>query len=178
MRHKKTAIDEIVALAEREGLSYGQYVAREQAKRIQHRRHIIDTVKPRGISTIQAELRIDCPKQCPPTDVKTENLPHKHTEVNPFSTIPDGNLTDEAAKLYKLGYSVTSIAKQLGVTRYSITERLRRAEIRIRSEKRGGLPNEKILRIRALRTQGLTLRQIAIECDTVESTVRKYLKED
>ena len=80
--------------------------------------------------------------------------------------------------MYKQGYSVTSIAHKLGTTRYNITERLRRAEVEIRSKKRGGLPAEKVLKIRALRAQGLTLRRIAIECDTVESTVRRYLKED
>lgn len=177
-RKRRNEIDRIVRRAEAEGLSYGRYVAQERAIRTQRRAPMLDTVKPRGISTIQAALQIDCPRLSARIGAKTEKEPPEPKSTNPFAKTPDGALTDKAAILYKQGYSVTSIAHKLGTTRYNITERLRRAEVEIRSKKRGGLPAEKVLKIRALRAQGLTLRRIAIECDTVESTVRRYLKED
>lgn len=177
-RKRQNDITRIVRRAEADGLSYGRYVAQERAIRTQRKIPVLDIVKPRGISTIQAALPIDCPRLCARIGVKTEKELPEPKCTNPFTKTPDGVLADEAAILYKQGYSVTSIAHKLGTTRYNITERLRRAEVEIRSAKHGGLPAEKVLKIRTLHAQGLTLRRIAIECDTVESTVRRYLKED
>lgn len=177
-RKRQNDITRIVRRAEAEGLSYGRYVAQERAIRTQRKIPVLDIAKPRGISTIQAALQIDCPRLSAHIDAKTEKEPPEPKSTNPFAKTPDGVLADEAAILYKQGYSVTSIAHKLGTTRYNITERLRRADVEIRSKKHGGLPAEKVLKIRTLHAQGLTLRRIAIECDTVESTVRRYLKED
>ena len=177
-RKRQNDITRIVRRAEAEGLSYGRYVAQERAIRAQRKIPVLDIAKPRGISTIQAALPIDCPRLCACIGAKTEKELPEPKSTNPFAKTPDGALNDEAAILYKQGYSVTSIAHKLGTTRYNITERLRRADVEIRSKKHGGLPAEKVLKIRTLHAQGLTLRRIAIECDTVESTVRRYLKED
>jgi len=64
LKRRKTAINRIVELAEAEGLSYGKYVAKENAVHTERRTPAVETVKPRGISTIQAALRVDCPKLC------------------------------------------------------------------------------------------------------------------
>lgn len=63
-RKRKNNIDAIVNMAESEGLSYGKYVAQENAVHTERRPPVAETVKPRGISTIQAALRVDCPKLC------------------------------------------------------------------------------------------------------------------
>lgn len=177
-RKRQNDITRLVRRAEAEGLSYGAYVAREYTSHAQRRPPLLDYGKPRGATTIQYALAVDCPRLYERTLPKKEPPKIERKEKNPFGRVQDSELTDEAARLYKLGYSVTVIAHKLKTTRYDINERLRKAEVEIRSEKRGGLPAEKVLKIRTLYAQGLTLRRIAIECDTVESTVRRYLKEE
>lgn len=177
-RKSQNDIARIVRQAEAEGLSYGRYVARERSIRSQRKIPVLDTIKPRGISTIQAALPIDCPSLCARIGAEAKKKLPDPKKINPLANTPDRVLTDEAAILYKQGYSAPAIARKLGTTRYKIYERLHKADVEIRSQKRGGLPAEKVLQIRALYAQGLTLRRIAIECDTVESTVRRYLKEE
>ncbi|MCM1166793.1 MAG: hypothetical protein NC299_12930 [Lachnospiraceae bacterium] len=169
MRHKKTAIDKIVSLAEREGLSYGQYVAREYASHTQRKRHVLDVCKPQGMSTIQATLRVDCPRQCEPVPKPVNSRPHTGGRKVEMPV-------DEAVELYESGKSVAEIMKRLGATRQNIEGRLRRAGVEMRKSGRQSLSNEKITKIRALRAEGRTYRDIAIECYVDETTVKKYLK--
>lgn len=145
MRRKKiTDIDCVIGLAENEGLSYGKYVAREHEVRVQRRPPALDIVKPRGISTIQAALRVDCPRLCA-KEIRSEQPAQKPR----VETRHENNLTAEAVIPYKRG-----------------------------SVGRGGLPAEKIVRIHALRAQGMTHRNIAFECDISLSSVKKYLREE
>lgn len=177
-RKRQNSIARIIRQAEAEGLSYGAYVAREYSIRTQRKIPVLDIAKPRGKSTIQAAFPIDCPRLCARIGDKAENKRPKPNNANPVVKTPDGVLTDEAAILYKQGYSATSIARKLGVTCYSIRERLRRVGVEVRSEKHSGVTVEKVLQIRSLHAQGLSVLQIACECDIAESTVRRYLKEE
>lgn len=142
-RKRKSAISAIVNMAESEGLSYGKYVAREREVQTQRRPPIPETAKPRGISTIQAALRYDCPRLC------TKEIRSEQPAPLPFESRHEKDREDEAAVPYK--------RKNSG---------------------RSGLPSEKIVRIRALRAQGMTHRNIAFECDISLSSVKKYLKEE
>lgn len=142
-------ITRIVRLAEAEGLSYGRYVAQERAIRTQRRPPILDTAKPRGISTIQAALRVDCPGLCANSRRLEQHKPPKAPEPRPLiQTRCENDSTDETEVPYKRNSTGCK-----------------------------GLSTEKIVRIRALRAQGETYRNIAIECDVSCSSVRKYLKE-
>ncbi|MCM1167663.1 MAG: hypothetical protein NC401_16825 [Ruminococcus sp.] len=139
MRHKKTAIDKIVALSEREGLTYGQYVAREYTSHTQRRRHVPDVCKPRGYSTIQAALRYDCPGLC------SSFVPKPIPELIPRA-IP------QKPKEPRSDEQVHSGVKG-----------------------RRSLPPEKVVKIHALRAQGLSYKGIAAECGVSVSSVLKYL---
>lgn len=183
-RNRRTAIDKIVVLAEREGLSYGRYVAREYASHTQRKRHIPDVCKPRGISTVQAALLVDCPRRC--VNYKAELRQAVH-EIEPPKAEPKAprphtggkkveTPVDEAVKLYEGGSSVAEIMKRLGATRQNIEGRLRRAGIEMRKCGHPRLSAEKITKIRALRAEGKTYRDIAVECDVSESMISKYLK--
>ena len=143
-RKRKNTIDAIVNMAESEGLSYGRYVAREREVHIQHRPPIADTAKPRGMSTIQAALRVDCPRLCAKVMHSEQPAPRPPVEAR-----HENGRTDEATIPYK--------RKNAG---------------------RSGLSAEMIVRIRALRAQGMTHRNIAFECDISLSSVKKHLKED
>lgn len=147
-RKRRNTIDAIVNMAESEGLSYGRFVAREREVHIQRRPPIAGTAKPRGMSTIQAALLVDCPRLC-----AKEKQPERHgslkaPEPRPIiKTRRENDRTDEAVISYKRNSTGCK-----------------------------GLSAEKIVRIRALRAQGETYRNIAFECDVSESSVRKYLK--
>lgn len=143
-RRRQNDITRIVRRAEAEGLSYGRYVAQERAIRTQRRVSALDTVKPRGISTIQAALQVDCPRLCAKVVHSKQPAPRP-----PVQAQRENDHTDEAVIPYK--------RKNAG---------------------RSGLPAEKVVRIHALRAQGMTHRNIAFECDISLSSVKKYLKED
>lgn len=142
-RKRKNTIDAIVNMAESEGISYGRYVAREREVHIQRRPPIADTAKPRGMSTIQAALQVDCPGLCAKAMHSEQPAPRPPVEAR-----HEIDRTDEAVVPYKRN-----------------------------STGRSGLPAEKIVRIRALRAQGMTHRSIAFECDISLSSVKKYLRE-
>ena len=149
-RKRQNDITRIVRRAEAEGLSYGRYVAQERAIRTQRKLPILDTAKPRGISTIQAALRVDCPGLCANSRRLEQHKPQKAPAPRPpVQAQRENDHTDEAVIPYK--------RKNAG---------------------RSGLPAEKIVRIRALSAQGMSHRNIAFECDISLSSVKKYLKED
>lgn len=144
-RKRKNTIDAIVNMAESEGLSYGRYVAREREVHIHRRPPIADVEKPRGMSTIQAALQVDCPRLCGIEKAKPK--PIRLPDVSPPAREEPETSNDEITAPYKR-----------------------------ESTNRRCLSAEKIVRIRALRSQGETYRNIAFECDVSESSVRKYLK--
>ncbi len=140
-RKRKNNIDEIVSQAESEGLSYGQYAARERPVIV--KRHIPDIDKPRGMSTIQAALRVDCPRLCEEAihSGQPAPMPPVRTQVkNMLCTVTEPNKREYVG--------------------------------------RKGLPSEMVVRIRALRAQGLTHRSIALECGISLSSVKRYLREE
>jgi len=168
MRKRKTAIDCIVSLAESEGLSYGQYAAREHPVTVERR--ILDIDKPRGLSTIQAALRVDCPRSCGVIDKSKPKVKAPRPALKPKEPP-----IDEAVELYKQGYTITDIADKLGRPKQNIAARLRRAGYDVKAGPRG-LPAEKVLKIRSLRAEGRSFRDIAFECNVSEASVKKYLK--
>lgn len=149
-RKCKNAIDSIVKEAEAEGMSYGKYVAQECAVHIRRRPLITDPAKPRGISTIQAALRIDCPRLCANAKQTEQPKPPKKPTPKPDVQAQCKNDSTDEPVIHRKRNSTGC----------------------------KGLPAEKIVRIRALRAQGKTYRNIAIECDVSCSSVKKYLKED
>lgn len=165
-RKRKNSIDEIVSQAESEGLSYGQYAARERPVIVQ--RHIVDIDKPRGMSTIQAALQVDCPRLCH----KVDKLPKSQPSLK--VKIPE----DETIALYEAGYSVREIADKLCRPTRNIAARLRKAGFELEKGYQRRLSREKIQEIKLMRARGKTFRDIAFECNVSEATVCKYLKKE
>ncbi len=138
-RKRKNTIDAIVNMAESEGLSYGQYAARERPVIV--KRHILDNDKPRGMSTIQAALRVDCPRLCaevihleqpapmPPVRTQVKNMLCTVTEPKKREYIGRKGLPSEMVVMIRAlraqGLTHRSIALECGISLSSVKRYLR-----------------------------------------------------
>lgn len=141
-RKRQNDITRIVRRAEAEGLSYGRYVAQERAIRTQHRVPALDIVKPRGISTIQAALQVDCPRLCarvvhpkqpaprPPVQAQREN-DHTDEAVIPYKRKNAGRSGLPAEKIVRIralsaqGMSHRNIAFECDISLSSVKKYLK-----------------------------------------------------
>ncbi|GEM_PF-3438510 len=141
-RKHKNNIDAIVNMAESEGLSYGKYVAQENAVHIERRPPVAETVKPRGISTIQAALRVDCPRLCEqaihpkppipelPAKTQCESVQEDKTEVRRKrnTTGRNGLSSEKIVQIRSLraqGETYSNIASKCNVSESSVKKYLK-----------------------------------------------------
>lgn len=181
MKRRTTNLTLILREASAAGLSYGQYVARENAKRgfrkplpkdylsINDRKRLgIETPIYCGTTTIEAGLVFDCPKT-------VDNIIETHIDTL-LSPSDSKKLDEQILELYKLGWKVSEIKQKLCCKREKIIATLRAAEIGFSG--RPPIAEDKIESMRELREDGYTYQAIAEEYGVAPMTVYRYLKEE